>query len=112
MTPTWREALSKKPAEEWLTPISHGIPGVIKSILSGFQPPTNDELESLPSVDSTDAGVYVRLVKSRLLLQTTDRYLYVGSASRYNGGLNLRVSQHIKKNKHTRESRLQREIRK
>lgn len=61
------------------------------------QPPTYDELECLPSVDSTDAGVYVRLLTSRYELQTaSDRYLYVGSASKYGSGLNGSVSEHIK----------------
>lgn len=111
MTPTWREALSKKPAEKWLSLISHGIPEGVKRILGGLQPPTYKELNSLPLVDSIDAGVYARLVKSRYELQMGDRYLYVGSASRYGRGLNGRVSEHIEKRKRHLESRLQRDIR-
>jgi hypothetical protein len=97
MTPTWREALSKKPAEDWFTPISNGIPECVERILGGLQPPTYEQLESLPAVDSVDAGVYAMLVKSRHVLQITDRDLYVGSASRYKGGLNLRVSEHVER---------------
>jgi hypothetical protein len=112
MTPTWREALSKKSAEEWLSPISQGIPEGVKRILGGLQSPTDEELENLPSVDSTDAGVYARLVKSRYKLQiASDRYLYVSSASRYGSGLNGRVSGHIEKRRRHLESRLQQDIR-
>ena len=93
MTLTWREALSKQSAEEWLLTISQGIPEGFERILGGLQPPTHEEIESLPSSDSADAGVYARLVKSRHELQIAiDRYLYVGSASRYGSGLNGRVS--------------------
>lgn len=113
MTPTWREALSKKTVEEWLSPISQGIPERVKRILGGLQPPTYEELESLPAVNSTDAGVYARLVKARYELQmASDRYLYVGSASRYGRGLNGRVAEHVEKRRRHRASRLQRDIKK
>jgi hypothetical protein len=89
-----------------------GIPEGFKRILGGLQPPTHEEIESLPSSDSADAGVYARLVKSRHELQIAiDRYLYVGSASRYGSGLNGRVSEHIKKRKLHLELRLPKDIR-
>jgi len=111
MTPTWEKALSTKSAEEWLSPISQGIPEGVKKILGGLRPPTYVELENLPSVHSTDAGVYARLVTSRYELQmASDRYLYVGSASRYGKGLNWRVSEHIGKEKSHHVLRLQRNI--
>ena len=113
MTPTWREALSKKSAEQWLSSISDGIPEDIKGILAGLQPPTYEDFESLPSADSIDAGVYIRLTKSRYEFQrASERYTYVGSASKYGSGLNGRVSQHMRKRRRHSETRLQRDIRK
>jgi hypothetical protein len=98
MTPNWTEALSQKSAKHWLTPISEGMPEDVKKILGGLQPPTYDELEQLSPVNSTDAGVYARLVTSRYPVQeASDRYSYVGSASKYGLGLQGRVRQHIRK---------------
>lgn len=112
MAQAWEEALREKPANEWLSSISSFIPDDVKRILGGLQPPTWEELESLPVVDTNDAGVYARLAKSPSEFQTAgDRYLYVGSASKYGGGLNARVTQHMKK-RGSKESRLQRDIRK
>lgn len=55
--------------------------------------------------------MYARLVKSRYELQIAiDRYLYVGSASRYGSGLNGRVSEQVGKRRRHPESRLQRDI--
>ncbi|KAI0540497.1 hypothetical protein GGR58DRAFT_499073 [Xylaria digitata] len=103
MTPTWRIALSKKPAVYWLSSVSAGIPADVKNILGGLQPPTYDKLEHLSPVISTDAGVYARLVTSRFSVQATnDRYLYVGSASKYGSGLQGKVYQHIRKDIKTR----------
>lgn len=113
MTEKWREALQEKSAEEWLSAISAGIPENIKKILGGLRPPTWEELEGLPWTDTDDAGVYARLVSSRYEIQTaSDRYLYVGSASRYGGGLNRRISEHTERRRRSYESRLQRDIRK
>ncbi|MCJ1406507.1 hypothetical protein MMC19_000572 [Ptychographa xylographoides] len=112
MTPTWRDALLKKSSTRWLSTISNGIPKNVKRILGSLQPPTYDELECLSSVDSTNAGVYARLVTSCYEYQTaSDRYLYVGSASKYGSGINGRVSQHIEKRSHHDETRLHRNIR-
>ncbi|KAF1926327.1 uncharacterized protein M421DRAFT_6956 [Didymella exigua CBS 183.55] len=112
MTQAWREALQEKSANEWLSSISLGIPEDVKKALGGLRPPTWDELGSLPLIDTNNAGVYARLVMSRHKVQmVSDRYLYVGSASRYGGGLNLRIAEHTKKIKRKYESRLQYDIR-
>lgn len=112
MTQAWREALQKKRVDEWLSSISLGIPEGVKKALGGLRPPTWDELENFPLIDTNDAGVYARLVTSRHKVQmVSDRYLYVGSASKYGGGLNSRIAQHTERIRHKGESRLQREIR-
>jgi hypothetical protein len=112
MTPTWRKALSEKSSETWLSSISEGIPEDVKRILGGLQSPTYHELECLSSVNSTDAGVYARLVTSRYEIQAaSDRYLYVGSASKYGSGLNVRVSEHTEKRSRHNETRLHQNIR-
>jgi hypothetical protein len=60
----------------------------------------------LPPVDTTDAGVYARLLNSRHKLHAaTERYVYVGSASRAQGGLNTRVREHTTKSHNTRLGR-------
>ncbi|KAI0117441.1 hypothetical protein F4814DRAFT_287338 [Daldinia grandis] len=103
MTPTWTEALLEKSAEHWLTTVSAGIPEDVKKILGGLQPPTYNKLEHLSPVISTDAGVYARLVTSRYSVQAaSDRYLYIGSASKHGSGLQGRVGQHVRKEKKTR----------
>ncbi|KAI4173617.1 MAG: hypothetical protein LQ343_002792 [Gyalolechia ehrenbergii] len=113
MTEKWRKALQRKPTEEWLSTFSAGIPGNVKRLLGGLRPPTWGELEALPSTYTDDAGVYARLVSSRYEIQTgSDRYLYIGSASRYGGGLNIRISEHTVWRNRSNESRLQRDIRK
>ncbi|KAF2008181.1 hypothetical protein P154DRAFT_584800 [Amniculicola lignicola CBS 123094] len=113
MTQTWREALQEKSKEEWLSIVSAGIPQDVKNVLGGLRPPTWDELESLPLIDTNDAGMYARLVTSRHKFQmVTDRHLYVGSASKYGGGLNHRIDEHTRKMKRKHESRLQSDIRK
>lgn len=67
----------------------------------------------MPSTDTDNAGVYVRLVSSRYEIQTViDRHLYIGLASRYGGGLNRRISEYTMKRRRSDESRLQRNIRK
>ncbi|KIW84082.1 hypothetical protein Z517_03328 [Fonsecaea pedrosoi CBS 271.37] len=108
MKPAWTSALSKKSAEQWLIFIAEGMPEEVKKILGGLQLPINDELERLHPVSSTNAGVYARLVTSRYSVPAaSDRYLYVGSASKYGSGLQGRVSQHIRKG----QERLVRDLR-
>lgn len=88
MTPSWREALRERPAEEWLSRVSAGIPEESRRLLGGLQPPTGEELESLPPVATSDAGVFARLVFNPYEVRMdSDRYLFVGSASKYDGGL-------------------------
>lgn len=112
MTQMWREALQQRSTEQWLSSISMGVPEDVKRVLGRLRPPTWEELRSLPLVDTNDAGVYARLVTSNYELQMVrDRYLYVGSASKYGDGLNLRIAQHKMKTKRRHESRLQRDIR-
>ncbi|KAH7108862.1 hypothetical protein B0J11DRAFT_513074 [Dendryphion nanum] len=112
MTQTWREALQERSAEEWLSSISMGVPKDVKRVLGRLQPPTWEELRNLPLVDTNDAGVYAWLVTSKHELQMRfDRYLYVGSASRYGGELNRRIAEHTTKRKRRSESRVQRDIR-
>jgi hypothetical protein len=106
MTPNWRKALAENPSEEWLSRIADGIPESVKKVLGGLQPPTYDSLGMLPPVDTTDAGVYARLLNSRHKLHAaTERYVYVGSASRAQGGLNTRVREHTTKSHNTRLGR-------
>ena len=113
MTPAWRDAISKKSAEEWLSSITEGIPDSVKKVLGGLQPPTFRELESLPLISTSDVGVYARLVESRFDFRIPgDRYLYIGSASSYEGGLTRRISQHLEKRHGRRVPRLQRDIKK
>ena len=112
MTQAWREALREKSDQEWLSSISAGIPDDVKRVLGGLRPPTWEELEGLPLINTKDAGVYARLAQSPFEFQmVSDRYLYVGSASRYGGGLKARIAEHTRKTRRSDESRLQRDIR-
>ena len=112
MTHRWEEALQEKSAEQWLSKISMGITEDTKKVLGGLQPPTWEELERLPLVNTNEAVVYARLVTSRHYTEIpSSRYLYVGSASKYGGGLNSRIAEHTRRTKRKNESRLQRDIR-
>ncbi|KAK6536203.1 hypothetical protein TWF281_000446 [Arthrobotrys megalospora] len=96
MTALWRAALEQRPFEEWAQLIATGIPEQVQQILGGIDPPTFEKLTDLPQVDTTDAGVYARLMRTKDRPQLPcDRYLYVGSAAKYNFGLNDRVRRHI-----------------
>jgi hypothetical protein len=110
---TWTEALEEKQFKEWLSRISTGIPDGVKKVLGGLRPPTWEEILSLPLIDTNDAGVYARLATSRHGSQmASDRYLYVGSASRYGGGLNSRIAEHTRPTKLKYQSRVQLDIKK
>ncbi|KAI5927189.1 hypothetical protein F4810DRAFT_652736 [Camillea tinctor] len=111
MTPAWKEALSEKPAEHWLTIISAGIPEDVKKILGGLKPPTYEELLNLSLFRSTDTGVYAKLVTSRYPFRETafDRYLFVGSVSQYDSELLVRADQHYREHN---KRRLNAEIKK
>jgi hypothetical protein len=112
MTQTWRDVLKEKAPEQWLAAVSAGIPMHVKRILGGLQSPTWEELKSIPFVDTKDAGVYARLVESRFEIQAaSDRYMYIGSASKYDFGLGGRIAEHTRKRRRIYQSRLQREIR-
>ena len=98
MTPNWRSALSRKPPQEWLSSIERAIPKDVRDILSGLEPPRFRSIGTLPLINTNDAGVYARLVTASYKFQPPgERYLYIGSATSYGGGLNQRISQHVEK---------------
>jgi hypothetical protein len=108
MTETWKAALQEKTPQEWLSRISNAVPERVKKMLGALRPPTWDEVEGLTPVDTDDTGVYARLVTSRHEIHmVSERYPYVGSASKYGGGISARIIDHM-----TRASRLQDTIKK
>jgi hypothetical protein len=111
MVQTWRETLLRSDID-WLSLISGSIPEHVKKALGGLGPPTWEKLESLPLIDTNDAGVYARLATSRHdFHMASDRYLYIGSATRYSGGLKRRIADHTRERKTKHEPRLQHDIR-
>ncbi|KAL9100886.1 MAG: hypothetical protein Q9163_003797 [Psora crenata] len=120
----WQGLLRSEMTEKWRGASGEIIRGVafhyfggyqdmLRNSSEGFDLQPGGELEGLPSTDTDDAGVYARLVSSRYGIQkVSDRYLYVGCASRYGSGLIARISEHTVKRKRSDESRLQRDIRK
>ena len=102
MTSKWQDHILSKPLEEWAILISRGIPDRVKSALGGLTAPTYKELMDMPDMCTTDAGVYARLMHTTLNLGNQDRFVYVGSASRFGGGLNARIMQHVSERRQTR----------
>ncbi|SMY29613.1 unnamed protein product [Zymoseptoria tritici ST99CH_1A5] len=97
-TPAWTRIIATRTKDEWLSQISDGIGSEVRTLLAGTQCPTFQELNALPLLMSTDAGVYARLVESRYEVQfAIDRMVYVGSASKYNAGLAGRIAEHASK---------------
>jgi hypothetical protein len=108
-TPAFTRILARKTRESWLHCISERIPVEVKALLVGQKCPTFEGLRAMPPVDSTDAGVYARLVESRYEFKMkVDRLVYVGSASRFNAGLTGRMKGHL--SSRSADSRLQHDI--
>ncbi|KJX93779.1 hypothetical protein TI39_contig4258g00006 [Zymoseptoria brevis] len=99
-TPAWTRIIATRTKEEWLSKISEGIGSEVRTLLAGTRCPTFQDLNALPLLMSRDAGVYARLVESRYEIQfAIDRMVYVGSASKYGGGLASRIAEHASKRK-------------
>lgn len=111
MTAEWREIFHKGSSQERLSTISASIPDAIKAMLGGLRAPTWAELEALPTTYTLDAGVYARLIDGNYEgKETNRRFLYVGSGTSFWGGLNRRISAHLKERKRTSPYRFQPEI--
>ncbi|TAQ86083.1 hypothetical protein B7494_g5590 [Chlorociboria aeruginascens] len=78
--------------EKWLPRIIEHIPLNIKLMLISPHPPTPDQIKSLPPSDTTDAGVFLWCAEPNGEQNSTEKtlYVYIGSASKYPGGLNFR----------------------
>jgi hypothetical protein len=96
MTANWRQLLSQGQAETWLTIISDNIPAQVKRLLASHQAPTLQDLENIPWVQTKSPGVYAWVMRPADTCHfTRECYLYVGSASKPDFGLNGRRGQHI-----------------
>jgi hypothetical protein len=86
--------LSKSQLGLWLSMIAEHTPKHVKSILALYQPPNIAQLESVEWSTTTAMGVYVWVLKPKGLPAPFDYecYLWVGSASKYRGGLTSRKS--------------------
>ncbi|KAG9231510.1 hypothetical protein BJ875DRAFT_444016 [Amylocarpus encephaloides] len=92
MSQEWGKALPKSQSESWVSMIEEHTPKHVKSILASHQPPNIAQLESVEWSTTTAAGVYGWVLKPKGLLGHFDNeyYLWVGSASKYGGGLKSR----------------------
>lgn len=108
MTETWRTALQKRSVHAWVSSISGRVPEEVQRLLGNIRSLTWEEIKRIPLIKTTSAGVYARLATSQYKLGLAhDRYLYVGSASSFGGGLSARMKKHITDGR----SRLQRDTR-
>lgn len=92
MTADWKDIISSLPSDVWLSRIAEHIPTNVKLILASPQPPALARLKSLGWSDTTDGGVFARRFKpngKQVSIKKTDS-LYIGSASKYPGGLSVR----------------------
>lgn len=92
MSQEWAKVLSKSQPESWLSMIEEHTPKHVKSILASHQPPNIARLESVEWSTTTSAGVYGWVLKPKGLNNPFDNecYLWIGSASKYRGGLKSR----------------------
>lgn len=91
MTADWNDIISGLASEKWLSLVAEGIPTNVKSMLASSQPPTLARLKLLAWADTTDAGVFAWLSapNEKSVMKKTGS-VYIGSASKYPGGLRLR----------------------
>ncbi|KAJ8110943.1 hypothetical protein OPT61_g6341 [Boeremia exigua] len=109
MAESWTEMLELT-KHDWLPTISEHILDPVKKALGGLDPPTWDDIKSLPLIHTNDAGVYARLATTgHDFHRKNERYIYVGSASKYRGGLSLRIAEHTA-TKPEKQSRIQRDV--
>lgn len=111
MTSNWRAILSRRSSQEWLNDIAANIPFEVKQLLMSPQRPSLAQLATLSWVETSDAGVYGRiLVPKRRQYVEDDCYVYVGSASKHGYGLKGRKAQHLSNGSRARNTRLRRLI--
>lgn len=89
MTEEWEEALSNSQPGSWLSMTEEHTPSKVRSILALHQPPNIARLESTEWSQTTAAGVYGWILKPMVSQCSFDNecYLWIGSASKYGGGL-------------------------
>jgi hypothetical protein len=88
----WKDRFASFPSEVWQARIAEHTPNHVKSMLASPQAPKLTQLESLGWSDTTAAGVYGCYFSSnkRSVRAKKARYLYIGSATAYPGGLSAR----------------------
>lgn len=94
VTPKWKDIISNKSTDLWLSQIAEHIPTNVKLILASPHPPTPAQLKSLPWSNTTDGGVFAWCSEANGKQDSTKKtfYVYIGSASKGDGGLNFRKS--------------------
>ncbi|EAQ90147.1 predicted protein [Chaetomium globosum CBS 148.51] len=106
VTTQWKAILSAKSTEAWVATILPLIPTRVKHILAAPSPPTAADWRNLTWQDTSRFGVYAWLLKrggsGSLNPLRVEKYLYIGSATKYGHGLFGRALQH--RERHGRNS--------
>lgn len=78
MTPAWVRYMAARTEDEWIYAIRAATPPAVKNALDNKDPPSIEDLKSLPWVITFHFGVYGRAIWSK---DAKDCHIYVGSAT-------------------------------
>jgi hypothetical protein len=111
-TAEFNAIISRETTDVWLSRIAEHIPANVKLILVSPHPPTPDELMSLAWSNTTDAGVLSWCSKAREKQESGEKtvYVYIGSASKYPGGLDRRRRYMLSRGAKPHDEQLKRKI--
>lgn len=91
-TSLWRELLREHSVQYWVTAVDSCTMGTFKALVEGVFPPTPEQLLQLEYQQTDKPGVYLSVIHRST--QKHHTYVYIGSATSPNGGMQLRVNQH------------------
>jgi hypothetical protein len=91
-TAEWKDIIRSRTKDEWLSRITTHTPADVKLMLASQHPPTPAQLKSLPWSNTADGGVFAWCTERNRRRNSSERtlYVYIGSASKFHGGLNFR----------------------
>jgi hypothetical protein len=109
--PEWEDIIRER-SDVWFPRISSHIPVDIKRILISPHPPTPATLKSLTWSNATNAGVFIWWTEVSGEQESGEKtvYVYVGSASKYPGGLRFRKRYMLSRSAGPHDEALKRKI--
>lgn len=90
----WNDIILSRKKDEWLSRITKHIPVDVKLMLVSPHPLTPAQIKSLPWSNTADGDVFAWCTEPNRKQNSTEKILhgYIGSASKFHGGLSFRKS--------------------